>query len=147
MWIHFAGKRVPKKEKALPMLTERLKALLKAEASVGTPQGGEPPPLPPGDAGVRVAVERAAACLLANESAGAKQACARAPASAAAAAARASASFGSTRRRWRPCARAAAERATTVFENNVDLHEAIKGARCGTTTTRTRPTSKRATAT
>ena len=126
MWIHFAGKRVPKKEKALPMLTERLKALLKAEASVGT-QGGEPPPLPPGDAGVRVAVERAAACLLANESAGAKQACARAGLGGGGGGARfrffridtaAVATELLAPRRSAP--------KSTVFENNVDLHEAIK---------------------
>ena len=80
MWIHFAGKRVPKKEKALPMLTERLKALLKAEASVGT-QGG-----------ARFRFFRIDTAAVATEL--------LAP------------------RRSAP--------KSTVFENNVDLHEAIK---------------------
>ena len=99
------GKRVPKKEKAPAEVKTSGSRRHFAEAPVGT-QGGEPPAaLPPGDAGVRAAVEpppRASSPTRAP----APSRSARAPASAAAAAARASASFGSTRRRWRPsCSR------------------------------------------
>ena len=76
---------------------------------------------------MRVAVERAAACLLANESAGAKQACARAGLGGGGGGARfrffridtaAVATELLAPRRSAP--------KSTVFENNVDLHEAIK---------------------
>ena len=126
MWIHFAGKRVPKKEKALPMLTERLKALLKAEAS-----------------GWDAAGRRAAAAVRRRRRARRRRARRRASSPTRAPAPSRSARAPARRRRRRRArfrffridtAAVATELLaprrsapkSTVFENNVDLHEAIK---------------------
>ena len=74
---------------------------------------------------MRVAVERAAACLLANESAG-KQVCARAGLGGGGGGARFRFFRIDTAAVATSCSREQSAPKSTVFENNVDLHEAIK---------------------